>query len=296
MIEILQKLYAFLQKLYAMVFRETLSHPTKKQTEVLVNSIHNESCLVTLQRMQRNYLHLVVTSPPYDNMRTYDGNNFVEFEAIASQLYRVMKNGGVVVWVVGDQTKNGNESGTSFRQALHFKKVGFNLFDTMIYLKPPRGACGNNQSYWQAFEYMFVFSKGKPRVINLLQDRRNKDCRDGDTGTKRLVNGDLWQHKRGGHSQYGRRLNVWEYNIGKGHSASDNIAYEHPAIFPERLAKDHILSWSNEGDIVYDPFMGSGTTAKMCIATDRTFIGSELNYKYCQIARSRLEAFNSEQM
>ena len=221
-------------------------------------------------------------------MRTYNGNTFSEFESIAEELYRTTKKGGVVVWVVGDQTIKGNESGTSFKHALYFKEIGFNLFDTMIYLKPPRGAVGNNNTYWQTFEYMFVLSKDKPKTINLIEDRENKEARSGDSGTKRLRDGSLLKLKRGGYSKFGRRTNVWEYLIGKGHSASDTIAYEHPAIFPEKLVQDHILSWSNKGDIVYEPFMGSGTTAKMAILNNRKYIGSEISTEYCKIAEKRL--------
>ncbi len=173
-------------------------------------------------------------------------------------------------------------------QALYFKEIGFNLFDTMIYLKKPRGACGNNQTYWQSFEYMFVFSKGKPKTINLIKDRENKDSRNGDNGTKRLHNGTLKNLKRGGYEKFGRRINVWEYNVGKGHSTKDSIAFKHPAIFPESLARDHIISWSNEGDIVYDPFLGSGTTAKMSLYENRFFIGSEINEEYIFIAKERI--------
>ncbi|MEK7104992.1 MAG: site-specific DNA-methyltransferase [Patescibacteria group bacterium] len=262
--------------------------PIKPQN-VKLNKIYNENCLDTMAKMQDNFIDMTITSPPYDDMRSYTGNTFNEFESIAKELYRVTKNGGVVVWVVGDQTIKGNETGTSFKHALYFKEVGFNLFDTMIYLKPPRGAVGSNKTYWQTFEYMFVFSKGQPKTINLLRDRENKDERDGDTSTKRLRDGSLLKQKRGGYSKYGRRTNVWEYLIGKGHSASDKIAYEHPAIFPEKLAQDHILSWSKKNDIVYDPFMGSGTTAKMAILNERKYVGSELSRKYCEIAEKRIK-------
>lgn len=268
--------------------RDVPDNPAYVADRVSINEIYNESCIETILRMDEGCIDMVVTSPPYDDMRAYNGNAFTEFEKVARGLYRVVKQGGVVVWVVGDQTTKANESGTSFRQALFFKEIGFNLFDTMIYLKPPRGACGNNQSYWQAFEYMFVFSKGKPKTINLLMDRENKDVRKGDVGTKRLVNGDLWKHKRGGYKAKGRRLNVWEYLIGNGHSASDKFAHQHPAIFPEKLAYDHILSWSNEGDVVYDPFMGSGTTAKMASIANRHYIGSEIDATYCNIANQRI--------
>lgn len=259
-----------------------------KRNSLKLNHIYNENCLDTMAKMPDNFIDMTVTSPPYDEMRNYSGNTFNEFESIARELYRVTKKGGIVVWVVGDQTIKGNETGTSFKQALYFKEIGFNLFDTMIYLKPPRGAVGNNNSYWQTFEYMFVFSKGKPKTINLIEDRENKEVRNGDSGTKRLYNGSLLKLKRGGYSKFGRRTNVWEYLIGKGHSASDNIAHEHPAIFPEKLTQDHIITWSNKGDIVYDPFMGSGTTAKMSILNKRKYLGSEISAKYCEIAQRRL--------
>ena len=255
-----------------------------------VNQIYNEDCLDTMNRMPRECIDLVVTSPPYDDMREYGGYSFKNFEEIAQSLYGVLKPGGVIVWVVADQTVRGNESGTSFRQALYFKRLGFNLFDTMIYLKPPRGACGNNKTYWQSFEYMFVFSKDLPKTINLLKDRNNKDVREGDRGTKRLPDGSLMKVTRAGYARTGRRTNVWEYSVGKGHSASDNVAYQHPAIFPEKLAEDHILSWSNPGDLIYDPFSGSGTTALMADLNDRRWIGSEVNKEYREICLQRLSA------
>ncbi len=253
-----------------------------------INKIYNEDCIKTMESMQNEFIDMTITSPPYDDMRSYKGNNLFKFKKVCESLYRVTKDGGVVVWVIGDQTKNWNESGTSFKHALYFKKVGFNLFDTMIYLKKPRGACGNNQSYWQTFEYMFVFSKGRPKTINLIYDRENKDSRKGDRGTKRLHNGDLFNHSRGGYAKFGRRTNVWEYNVGRGHSTKDEIAFKHPAIYPEKLVKDHLISWSKEGDLVYDPFMGSGTTAKMCKTNNRNYIGSEINPDYVRYSVKRL--------
>jgi DNA modification methylase len=251
-----------------------------------------------MAQVSDNYIDLTVTSPPYDDLRTY--NNHIKgidsdlngysfpFEKIAQNLYRVTKEGGVLVWIVSDATIAGSETGNSLRQALYFKECGFNLFDTMIYSKPPRGAVGNNKTYWQSFEYMFIFSKGTPKTINLITDRKNKESRDGDNGTKRLQNGKLLKLSRGGYGEYGRRTNIWEYNIGKGHSSSDSIAHQHPAIFPEKLAEDHIYSWSNPGDLVYDPLIGSGTVAKMCMLLGREYIGSEINRTYCDIANQRI--------
>ena len=257
-----------------------------------LNKIYNENCLETMKRMEDNFVDLTVTSPPYDNLRTYTGEaewNFEVFKEIAKELYRVTKFGGVVVWIVGDATIKGSETGSSFKQALYLKECGFNLFDTMIYAKQPRGAVGNNKTYWQTFEYMFIFSKGKPKTINLICDRKNKESRDGDNGTKRLENGELLKVKRGGYSEYGRRTNIWEYGIGKGQSTKDDFAFKHPAMFPEQLANDHIISWSNENDLIYDPFMGSGTTAKMSILNNRNWVGSEISSEYCKIIEERVK-------
>ena len=261
---------------------------TQKYNELPLNKILCGNAIEVMKAMPSDSVDLVVTSPPYDELRNYKGYSF-NFEGIAKELYRIIKKGGVLVWVVGDQTTKGDETGTSFRQALYFKQVGFNLFDTMIYLKTPRGAVGNNKTYWQAFEYMFVLSKGIPKTINLLKDRENKDERDGDSGTKRLPDGTLLKLKRAGYSKYGRRTNVWEYLIGRGHSANDNIAYQHPAIFPEKLVQDHIISWSNPRDVVLDPMCGSGTTCKMAKLNKRDFIGIDISSEYCKIAEERLK-------
>ena len=262
-----------------------------KEFKLGINRIYNENCLETMCKMPTDFIDLTLTSPPYDDMRSYEGHGFNDFERIVPELYRVTKEGGVVVWVVGDQTIKGDETGTSFRQALFFKEMGFKLFDTMIYLKTPRGAVGNNRTYWQTFEYMFIFAKGTPKTINLIKDRANKEARSGDRGTKRLKDGSLLNLERAGYDAFGRRTNVWEYLVGKGHSATDNLAYQHPAIFPEKLALDHIVSWTNEADLVYDPFTGSGTTAKMAKKSKRLYLGSEISSDYCKIAEERLDFY-----
>jgi len=234
------------------------------------------------------FVDLTVTSPPYGNLRKYKGFDF-DFKSIAKELFRVTKDGGIVVWIVGDATIKGNETGESFRQALYFKEIGFNLFDTIIYQKQPQGAVGNQNGYWQQFEYMFVLSKGKPKCINLIIDRVNTT-----TGTKSRVTSRSRTQERLTtvkrdvfYGEYGRRTNVWYYATGGAHSTNDKMAFGHPAIFPEKLALDHIISWSNAGDLVYDPFMGSGTTAKMAMLNNRNYIGSELSKEYCDISELR---------
>ena len=257
----------------------------------MINQIHNENCLDTMARMDDGLIALTVTSPPYDDMRTYEGIAFTpdEFKKIAAQLFRVTSPGGAVVWVVCDQVNDGDESGSSFRQALGFKAAGFKLHSTMIYEKPPPGAIGDTRSYWRSFEYMFVLSKGRIKTINLLYDRKNNNCSKPRQTTFRRRDGTMTSKRHTGQGQYGRRTNLWKYPRGGSHSTRDKIAYGHPAIFPERLAQDHILSWSDETDIVYDPFCGSGTTCKMAMLNRRRYIGSDISANYCRIARTRIE-------
>jgi site-specific DNA-methyltransferase (adenine-specific) len=252
-----------------------------------INKIYNESCLETMAKMPDNFIDLVITSPPYDNLRIYKGYSF-DFESVARELFRTIKQGGVMVWVVGDETVRGSETGTSFRQALYFKEIGFNLHDTMIYLKTGFTNPSHNR-YHQVFEFMFVLSKGKPKTFNPIKDRRNKWKGPWGKTTQRQKDGSLKiVLKKRLQEEFGMRFNVWKYDVGKDNSTRDKIAYKHPAIFPERLANDHILSWSNEGDVVYDPFMGSGTTAKMALLNNRKFIGSEISEEYCKIAEKRI--------
>lgn len=250
----------------------------------MVDRIFNEDCLATMKRMPDGYVDLTVTSPPYDSLRKYNGYSF-DFETVARELYRVTKEGGVVVWVVGDQVIRGSESGTSFRQALFFMDIGFLLHDTMIYQKSGSQMPDPNR-YLQQFEYMFVFSKARPKTANLLQDRKNVWSGKA-VSHYREKDGRLKYTSKYVSRDYGIRFNIWQYSHGSNISASPHLA--HPATFPEKLAADHINSWSNEGDLVYDPFMGSGTTAKMAHYLNRKYIGSEISAEYCAIAEKRLE-------
>jgi site-specific DNA-methyltransferase (adenine-specific) len=249
-------------------------------------------CMDNIQGMAKlgaNTIDLTVTSPPYDDLRKYNGYSF-DFEHIARGLYWVTKLGGVVVWVVGDATKDGNESCTSFKQALYFRQIGFNLLDTMIYSKGAQGgAKGSSYCYTQSFEYMFVFTKGKIKTCNLLKDRKNEYQKDGKS-TMRKAHGKTIEFQAKP-NEFSKRTNVWEIRGGYMVGSPDKITFEHPATFPESLAQDHILSWSNEGDLVLDPFMGSGTTAKMAKLYKRNFIGFDSSQEYCDIANERLSKY-----
>lgn len=231
-------------------------------------------------------IDLTVTSPPYDNLRSYKGFDW-DFEALAHELYRATKPGGVVVWVVGDNTTNFCESLSSFKQALYFvEDCGFNLLDTMIYYKQNYApAYPTLKRYANQFEYMFVFSKGKPKTFNPIQKPkvRNKE----EKVAFRQQDGSLIRKTKDKGRETKDASNVWEYSTG-GSCTKDKIAFQHPAQFPELLAKDHILSWSNPGDTVLDPFAGSGTTLKMAEILQRNSIGIEISEEYCEIIKERM--------
>jgi site-specific DNA-methyltransferase (adenine-specific) len=264
--------------------------------EFLNKHIHSDF-IVGASKIPDNSIDLTVTSPPYDDIRTYnnkvktkDGEKYsFNFDGIVDELYRITKDGGIVVWVVGDQVKNGGETGNSFRQALSFMSKGFLLYDTMIYMK--NGApFPEKKRYSQVFEYMFVFSKGKPKTVNIIKDKKNKWAGHTNFGKRvmRTKDGGLKEMPKFEISEYGNRYNVWNYSTGKNYSTKDDIAFNHPAIFPEELAEDHILSWSNEGDIILDPMVGSGTTTKMAKLNNRNYIGFDINQEYIDIANQRI--------
>lgn len=250
------------------------------------NKIYNMDCLEGLKLLEDCTVALTVTSPPYDNLRGYNGYSF-DFENIAKELYRVTKKGGVVVWVVGDATINGSESGTSFRQALYFKEIGFNLYDTMIYRKNNYMPL-THKRYEQEFEYMFVLSKGKPDTFNpiMIPCKYAGTETWGDTSYHKTSDSGLvkaGKHKVNDFKQHG---NIFTYQVG---SVKSKSGIKHPAPFPEELAKDQIITWSNEGDLVLDCFMGSGTTAKVALLNNRNYIGFEISEEYCEIANERID-------
>jgi site-specific DNA-methyltransferase (adenine-specific) len=245
-----------------------------------LNKIYNENCVDTMQRMESGSIDLVVTSPPYDDLKTYNGYSF-DFESVAKELARVIAVGGVIVWIVGDATVKGSESGTSFAQALYFKSLGLNLHDTMIWKKTNVFNFGSNNCYRQSFEYMFILSKGTPKNINLIKDLPAKSAGKTLKGARKHANGTRDIVPDFVVSDYKKRDNVWE-------QSTSNQSFGHPATFPEQLAADHIISWSAQNDTVYDPFMGSGTTAKMALLHGRNFIGSEISADYIEIANARL--------
>lgn len=242
-----------------------------------------ENCLDTMSRMKDNYIDLVVTSPPYDNLRNYKGYSF-DFESTAKELYRIIKKGGIVVWVVGDATVKGSETGTSFKQALYFKEIGFNLHDTMIYAKNNPVPLTHNR-YEQQFEFMFILAKGKPKVFNPIKIATKTNQTYRYRGRSKNYESSYSVRAR---EEYTRTkpdkidYNIWFYSVGT------NDKTKHNAPFPEQLANDHIISWSNESDLVYDPFLGSGTAAKMALINNRYFIGSEISEEYCEIAKNRI--------
>jgi len=260
------------------------------------NQIFNVDCRDGLGRLPDSCIDLVVTSPPYDDLRTYGGLsdwNHHTFTEAARELTRTLKPGGVIVWVVGDET-DGTESGTSFKQALHFKdNLGLRLHDTMIYEKVgiafPSGK--NSTRYSQAFEYCFVLSKGKPKTVNLIKDKKNAwagSSNWGKTGTRQKGGEMNYKPRYDVIQEYGVRTNIWRIRNQKGWAQDRDDAYEHPATMPIDLARDHIISWSNPGDLVLDPFLGSGTTAREAKKQGRDYLGYEINQSYYELSNKLL--------
>jgi len=250
-----------------------------------INKIIQGDCVEVMKDIPKEKIDLVVTSPPYDNLRNYNGYTF-NFEAIAKGLFRVIKKGGIVVWVIGDKIKNGNRSLTCFRHALYFQEIGFNTHDVMIYRKKNTPFMRSN-GYTNCYEFMFVFSKGKPQVFNPLI---TKTKRSGFEPLPHNKQADGINKKAMGELKKEKTLtNIWSYAVGMHGSTSDKIAFKHTAIFPEKLAQDHIVSWTNEGDVVLDPMCGSGTTCKMAKLNNRKYIGIDTSEEYCEISRERLK-------
>ncbi|MDD5589508.1 MAG: site-specific DNA-methyltransferase [Candidatus Nanoarchaeia archaeon] len=249
--------------------------------------------LEVLKQFPDDCIDLTITSPPYDQLRVYNGFSF-DWRKLAKELYRITKQGGIVVWVVNDQSVDGSKTGTSFKQALWFKHVGFNIYDVMIWQKNNM-PCNHNK-YEQCFEYMFVFSKGSPKTFNPIKvqtkyfgQKRNPKLKkeaasfNEDSKQKRLSN------KNTDVQEYKIKSNIWYVPSGFGNASKDDYAFQHPAIFPENLVRDHIISWSNENDIVLDPFNGSGTTCKIAKRYNRKYIGIDISPEYCELARKRIE-------
>ncbi len=249
-----------------------------------MNQIVLANCVEYMSEMEPNSIDLTVTSPPYDSLRDYNGYTF-DCESIAQGLFRVTKVGGVVVWVVADKIKKGNKSLTSFKQAILFQDIGFNVHDVMIYRKKNTPFMRSN-AYTNCYEFMFIFSKGKPKTFNPIttntvrQGVEMMPTNKGSDGVNNKVLGRLNDSKT--------KINIWDYAVGLHGTTSDKIAFQHPAVFPEKLAEDHILSWSNEGDLIFDPMCGSGTTCKMAAKNGRNYIGCDVSEEYLEIARERI--------
>jgi len=258
-----------------------------------INKIITGNCVEVMEKFEDNVIDLTLTSPPYDNLRTYKGFVF-PFEQIAQQLFRITKEGGIVVWVVNDATIKGSETGTSFKQALYFKEVGFNLHDTMIFQKTNPIPQIYRKRYNGIFEYMFVFSKGKVKTHNPIKI----DCLHAGL----QLNGTTYKNYSKGEQKRGKMAkpvkkqkikgNIWEYVVGK--KAEDQEAKGHPAPFPCALARDHISSWTNKGDIVLDPMCGSGTTCVSAFRLNRNYIGIDMSEEYCELAQKRIEKYEMQ--
>jgi site-specific DNA-methyltransferase (adenine-specific) len=246
-----------------------------------------------MKTFEPNSIDLTITSPPYDNVRLFKGHKW-DCDTIIKELYRITKVGGVVVWVVADQYINGGRSGSSFRQAVQFQDAGFKIHDVMIYQKSGVAYPAGRKStrYTQIYEFMFVFCKGKIKTHNLIKDKVNRSYSPNLKPRKKITknqNGETIIQPLGNVvNQTGYRNNIWTYSTGRGHTSKNSVVFKHPSVFPEPLAEDHIITWSNEGDVVLDCFAGSGTTLKMAAKNNRDYIGIEIDEEYCGIIKENL--------
>jgi len=258
-----------------------------------LNKIIAGNSVEVMKNFDDNFIDLTLTSPPYDNLRRYHGYVF-PFEEMARQLYRITKPGGVVVWIVGDATINGSETGTSFKQALFFKEIGFNLHDTMIFRKRNPIPQIYRKRYTNEFEYMFVFSKGTVKTHNpIMVDTKHAGLALKGSTYKNYSKGEQKRTKQANPVKKQKiKGNIWEYVVGK--KAEDQKAKGHPAPFPLALAKDHIRSWTNKGDIVLDPMCGSGTTCLAASILERNYIGIDISEDYCRMAENRITEYEQQ--
>lgn len=264
---------------------------------LFLNELICGDAAIELKKLLENSIDLTVTSPPYDDKQKYHGYSF-DFETIARELFRVTKQGGVVCWNIKDKKTKGNLSLTSFRHALEFQKIGFLVNDIIIYGKkqlaaaPPTINC-----YWDHYEFVIVLTKGKHTTFNPIIDHKNKYAKSNRKHTARYSDNHVeYKRKKGVTGNFSKRGNIWYYSPGWMKSTKDEIAYNHPAIMPEDLAKDCILSWSNPGDLILDPFAGSGTTLKMARLNRRNYIGIEISEEYCNLANKRLDAHDNQSL
>lgn len=256
----------------------------------MINKVYAQDSIFLMKKMKNEFVDLVITSPPYSDMRAYEGTLDFQFKPMATELYRIIKSGGVLVWVIGDKTENGSESGESFREALHFMELGFNLHDTMIYQKHNFANPSSNR-YHQIFEYMFVFAKGKPKTFNPIKDIPTVCYGKTNWGKNTIRRGDelVELPKKEYKTPFGMRRNIWKYSTGGTTDADNKLACGHPAKFPLKLAMDHVTSWSNVGDLVFDPMAGSCTVAVAAKKLKRNFICCDKVKKYTDIGKERLK-------
>lgn len=252
-----------------------------------INKIIEGNCTEIMRQFDDDVIDLTVTSPPYDDLRNYKGFVF-PFEEIAQELYRITKPGSVLVWVVADATIDATETGTSFKQALFFKEIGFNLHDTMIFRKKNPIPQIYRKRYTNEFEYMFVFSKGVIKIHNpIMIDCMHAGLELNGTTYKNYSKNEQTRDKLAKPVKDKKiKGNIWEYVVGK--KQEDQEAKGHPAPFPCELVRDHIFSWTKPGSIVLDPMCGSGTTPRVACEMNRNYIGIDVSQEYCEIARERV--------
>ena len=249
--------------------------------------LYNDDCTNVMNDLISKGVKIdaIITSPPYDNLRDYHNSciwNFDKFKEIANLFLEILKDGGVVVWVVNDKIEKGSKTLTSFKQALYFKEIGFNIDDVMIWEKKNPMPQVKQPRYNQVFEYMFVLSKGKPKIFNpIMVDCKSAGLEYKSTAKKISTGESQRVYKEFTINKKKVDSNIWRIAVAQNKT-------KHTAVFPLEIPLRHIKTWTNVGDIILDPFIGSGTTGVACKELNREFIGIEIVEDYFKIAKERI--------
>lgn len=263
--------------------------------KLALNKIHHFDAVVGLRLLPADCIDLTLTSPPYDWIRDYNGTfdpAKFPFVRIAEELYRITAPGGVVLWITRDQQQDCCESGTSAKQMLYFKNIGFNV-QTMIV--DSISARHRRYCYGMPPQFCFVLSKGRPKAFHPIRDKPNTEPGRIKSWSARNRDGRIRKGKPKEIPKYGRRSHIWLYPTGFGLVSDDPLPRNAPAPMVETVAGDLMLSYSNPGDLILDPMAGLGTTGKVAVKLNRQFIGFERVRKYCDVANDRVrQAFEQK--
>lgn len=264
-----------------------------------LNEVYCGDCVKLMKLLPDSTIDLVVTSPPYDKIRDYNGSIHFDLHKTGQEIFRVLKSGGIAVMVIQDQTKNFGKSLTSFKTIIDWcDNIGFKLFETIIYRKNGSEGVWWTKRFRVDHEYMPIFLKGKkPQYFNKeplkIPSKHGGKVMTGSGSRK--TNGETQKTVTRAINFKKCRGTIWNYLMA---GDKNPLKRKHPAVFPDKIPYDFIQCFCPEEGIVLDPFAGSGSTLVMAKKLRRSFIGFDIVPEYCELARERLktEFVNQDQI